>query len=114
MFFIKLLFCVILVEGITELVVKTEIFKSMRNRIVNLNVFLGKLIHCGYCFSVWVAFGVVFLINTSYPLTGNKYIDLVLCALIVHRLSNYLHNFNDCWLDKYYNSFRVGTDKSDG
>jgi hypothetical protein len=68
---------------------------------------------CGYCFSVWAAAGVVFTIGTSYDFTGISVVDLGLTSLIVHRLSNYLHNFNDCWLDKYYNLQRINTEKSE-
>lgn len=108
---IQVLFCIILTELITELVVKSEIFKPIRNLIFRLGNWFQKLFSCGYCFSVWAAFGVVLLTQTSYPLTGNKVLDLGLMALVVHRLANVLHNVIDKWTDKYYDVRYVNTEK---
>lgn len=113
MFWVSLLFAVVLTELLTEFVIKSVIFRPARDQIKKLGAWFAELFSCGYCFSVWSAYGVVFLLDLSYNFTGWHYVNLTLTGLIVHRLSNYLHNFNDCWLDKYYNSFRVGTDKSD-
>jgi len=112
MFWLELLFVVILVELLTELVIKSEIFKPVRNWIFKLGGWFKDLFTCGYCFSVWVAFGVVFLTQISYPLTGQPWLDLGLMALIVHRLSNILHNVIDKWTDKYYSLGHVNTDKA--
>ncbi len=101
---IQVLIVVLLTELLTELVIKSEIFKPARKILFRLGDWVTKLFSCGYCFSVWAAVGVVFLTNTSYPLTGNSWLDLGLMALVVHRLSNYLHNFNDKVLDKYYDT----------
>ncbi len=101
---IQVLFCILLTETVTELVGKSEIFKPIRNMFFKLGSWVKKLIQCGYCLSLWAAAGVVLLTNTSYPLTGNHWLDLGLMSLVVHRLSNYLHNFNDKYLDKYYDT----------
>ncbi|KKK58611.1 hypothetical protein LCGC14_3042710, partial [marine sediment metagenome] len=37
-------------------------------------------------------------------LTGQYWVDFTLTSLLIHRLSNYLHNFNDKILDKYYDT----------
>ena len=109
---IQILFCIILTELITELVVKSEIFRPVREGVFfRLGDWFKKLFTCGYCFSVWAAFGVVFLTDVSYPLTGHNYLDLVLFALVVHRLSNVLHNIIDKYTDKYYDVRYVNTDK---
>ena len=103
---------IVLTELLTELIVKSVLFKPVR-KCVSKSEWLYELFHCGYCMSVWVSAGVVFTIGTSYDFTGINLVDWGLTSLIVHRLSNYLHNFNDCWLDKYYNVQRVNTEKSE-
>ena len=102
MFWIELLLAVILTELVTELVIKSVIFSPLRERIKKLGTYINDLFSCGYCFSVWSAYGVVILLNLAYDFTGWYYVDLTLTGLVVHRLSNYLHNFNDKYLDKYY------------
>lgn len=109
--FIQVLMVVILTELFTELVIKSEIFRPVRNVIFKLGDWFQKLFSCGYCFSVWAAAGVVFLTDTSYPLTGNRWLDLGLMALVVHRLANVLHNVIDKWTDKYYDQRYVNTIK---
>jgi hypothetical protein len=99
---LSLIFAIVLTETLTELVVKSEIFEAPRNFVKSRSPWFGKLFSCGYCFSVWAALGVAFLLGLSYDLTGWPWVDLGLFGLIVHRLSNYLHNFNDKYLDKYY------------
>ena len=111
MFWFGLIFAVILTELLTELVIKSEIFEPIRNWIFKLGDWFEKLFKCGYCFSVWVAFGVVFLTQLSYPLTGSLWLDLGLTALVVHRLSNILHNVIDKWTDKYYDVRYINTEK---
>ena len=109
--FVKILFLVILTEAITELVIKSEIFEPLRNRIKVVGSWFEKLFSCGYCFSVWSAFTVVFIAQISYPLTGYILLDLSLTALIVHRLSNILHNIVDKWTDKYYDMRFINTER---
>ena len=108
---IQVLMVVLLTELLTELIIKSEIFRPVREKVFFiLGDWFKKLFTCGYCFSVWAAFGVVFLTETSYPLTGNSYVDLALCALVVHRLSNVLHNVIDK-TDKYYDVRYINTEK---
>jgi hypothetical protein len=109
---IQVFLCIVLTELVTELVVKSEIFKPVREVVFKLGDWFQKLFSCGYCFSVWAAVGVVLLTNTSYPLTGINVVDLGLMALVVHRSSNVLHNIIDKWTDKYYSIAHVNTDKS--
>lgn len=109
--FIQFLMVIVLTELLTELVVKSQLFLPFRNLVSKLGGWFEKLFNCGYCFSVWVAMGVVFLTQTSYPLTGTSWLDLGLTALVVHRLSNVLHNIIDKWTDKYYNTRYVNTEK---
>ncbi len=104
MFWITLLFAVILTELTTELVIKSVVFRPIRDRIKNLGKWFAELFSCGYCFSLWSSYGVVLLLGLTYNFTGWYWADLALTGLIVHRLSNYLHNFNDKFLDKYYDA----------
>ncbi len=110
-FFIKVLIAVILTELVTELVIKSEIFKFVRTGAFKLGDWFRKLFSCGYCFSVWSAAGVVFVTNTSYPLTGVSWLDLGLMALVIHRLANILHNVIDKYTDKYYDQRYINTIK---
>ena len=109
-----IVFLVVLTEALTELAIKSEIFKTAREKISSLNNWLKTLLSCGYCFSVWVAFGVVFSAQISYPLVGNHWIDLGLTALVVHRLSNILHNVIDKWTDKYYDMRFINSEQGEG
>ncbi len=108
---IQIFMCVILTELTTELVIKSEIFKPARNVFFKLGDWFKKLFSCGYCFSVWAAAAVVFLTNTSYPLTSSHWLDLALMALVIHRLANILHNGIDKYTDKYYDTRYVNTEK---
>ncbi len=101
---LKFLSAVLLTELLTELVIKSEITKPARDFIKSRGSWLETLFSCGYCFSVWTAFGVAFLLGLAYNLTGWYWVDLTLTSLLIHRLSNYLHNFNDKILDKYYDT----------
>jgi hypothetical protein len=110
---LSFLAAIILTELLTELIVKSVLFRPLRAKIKGINDWFHELFSCGYCMSVWVSAGVVFTIGTSYDFTGISVVDVGLTALIVHRLSNYLHNFNDKFLDKYYDSRFVNTEKSE-
>jgi len=110
-FLVQVLFCILLTETVTELVIKSEIFEPVRNVFFKLGSWIKKLFSCGYCFSVWAAIGIVFLTNTFYPLVGNDLLDLGLMSLVVHRLSNILHNVIDKYTDKYYDVRYVNTEK---
>ena len=106
------LFCVVVVvEAITELAVKSQIFLPFRRWVSSKSQFLKELLHCGYCFSVWVSLFSVSTLGTVIPLTGRGILDLAVTVLIVHRLSNVLHNVIDKWTDKYYDTRFVNTDK---
>ena len=116
MFWVTFLFAVILTELLTELVIKSAVFRPARDRIKKLGKPFAELFSCGYCFSVWASYGVVLLLGLAYDFTGGYYLDLALTGLVVHRLSNYLHNFVDKWLDKYYDMrfINSGSDDPEG
>lgn len=113
LFITKFIFSIILTELFTELIVKSVIFKPVRDRIKSINTWFKELMGCGYCISIWVAFGVVLLVQPVYPLTGTTWIDLPLTAFSVHRLSNILHNCIDKLTDKYYDTRFINSEHNE-
>lgn len=91
---------IVLTEAITELVVKSEIFRPLRAKIFALgqeNKFFGwvhNLLDCGYCFSVWAGWAVAFLFRNEFNLFY-QYLDWVLIGLFFHRMANLAHNIMD-------------------
>jgi multidrug transporter EmrE-like cation transporter len=98
-FFIVIL-AIVLTEAITELVVKSEIFRPLRAKIFNLggkNKFfswLHNLLDCGYCFSVWAGWAVAFLFLNELKLF-NPYVDWFIVGVLLHRGANLFHNIMD-------------------
>lgn len=98
------------VEGLTELICKSIIFLPAREKLSEANGFIAKMLRCGYCTSVWVSMLPALFISFCTDISSfwvAKILYFLLYLVIVHRLSNYIHNFNDKFLDKYYdNRFR--------
>lgn len=96
----ELLIAIVLTEAITELVVKSKIFRPLRAKIFNLGAnnkffsWLHELLDCGYCFSVWAGWAVAFLFRNDISLF-NPYIDWLFVGLFLHRTSNLMHNVMD-------------------
>ena len=95
---IDLLLIIIAVEAITEIIIDGDIFIKPRNWLAKLNPgFLGKLLGCGYCLSVWIAipFGIIYSIypNTIYY----KVMMITVLIFIIHRLSNIIHDLFKRW-----------------
>lgn len=91
---------VITVEAITELLVKSEFFESLRKWLFENNnkkifKFIHDLLDCGYCTSVWVAIFVVIMYFSLWCIF--KYICFILC---IHRLSNFFHFIMDRMWDR--------------
>jgi hypothetical protein len=105
MLYLALLFAasVIFVEGATELVCKSSIFLTIRSKLSALHPFIKQLLGCGYCTSVWMstipagffAFEVASSVLTMPAL-------FILFVVVIHRLSNFVHNINDKHFDKFY------------
>ena len=92
----------ITVEAITEIIVSGDIFIGVRNKLALINPrFLGKLLGCGYCLSVWVAipFGLIYYLyqNTIYY----KVMMAITFVFAIHRLSNMLHELFRRWLGRH-------------
>ncbi len=106
-----LLVLALVTESIVELVIKSTIFKPVRVLISRLGDWTAELMRCGYCFSVWVAFPLVYFSQVAITITDYSLLNAGLTVLVVHRLSNILHNMLDKWTDKYYDVRYVNTEK---
>lgn len=97
---------IILTEALTELLVKSEIFKPLRAYFFNgrknnkIFDFIHSVLDCGYCTSVWIGC----FLSTFFILLGFEYtiINVFIFGLIIHRMSNVLHNMIDRF-NKIYN-----------
>ena len=86
------LLLVVFVEALTEILVTSFILEKPRMFISRRNGFLGTLVHCGYCTSVWVSTMVAWIIPFYiWSMTGQFWLDYIITALILHRLSNLFH-----------------------
>lgn len=85
-------FAVMLVEAITQIITKSELFKPIRgffferrkNRFCN---YIHELLDCGYCMSVWVGWFVVL----AFLYTNSVALNVFFTGIVLHRLSNILH-----------------------
>jgi hypothetical protein len=88
----NILFLIILVEAITQIITKSELFKPFRKFFFERreNRFYGyvhDLLDCGYCMSVWVGWFVVF----TFLYINSVVLNVFFAGLVLHRLSNILH-----------------------
>ena len=89
---LKYILSVVLIEALTELVVKSGFFEPIRKFFFKRKDrwffnWTNSLLDCGYCTSVWIAFFVL----TTFILLDNFYVNMVFYGIILHRLSNGLH-----------------------
>jgi hypothetical protein len=102
---IEILLLVIFVEALTEILVESSIFERPRLYLAGKSGFLGELIHCGYCTSVWVSFGVAWI--APLAISGFFWLNYFLTAFILHRMSNMLHELISKWLGRRPVTFAV-------
>jgi len=95
---IELLILVLFVEAVTEILVSSAIFQKPREFVYTRNGFLGELVNCGYCTSVWVAAAVAWL--AVLPICPWFAVNYVVTTFVIHRLSNLLHELNSKWLSR--------------
>ncbi len=94
--YFEILFLIIVVESVTEIIVKagiTESFRSfihVRHYTSTVYKYLNELVNCGYCTSFWIGIFVSVLYYTGL----NTY-NIIYTGLVLHRLSNALHFFID-------------------
>lgn len=106
---VQTLAVVIAVEAITEIIVASYLFQNVRESIallatpypppeqesylLKLFKLASYLINCGYCSSVWVAFGTAWVLPPLFEIASPPMvaIEYLIRAMVVHRLSNWLH-----------------------
>lgn len=100
-------------EAVVELVIKSTFFAPVRKLASKMGYWTAELFKCGYCFSVWVAMGMIAAVPVVIlPVSDWRVVNVILTLLVVHRLSNVMHNVIDKWTDKYYDMRYVNTDKN--
>ncbi len=100
---------IVATEAIVEIIVASKILFNFRDWLAQRSVFLGDLINCGYCVSVWVA-AILFsyYLPVGYRLQAicadsiiAWLLVLVGKAAVVHRMSNVLHELFSRWFHKH-------------
>lgn len=94
---------VIFVEAVTELICKSSIFHNLNEKVSSWHPFLDEMLGCGYCTSVWVSMLPASVI--SYLYSGSALYSVgwfIVLTVVIHRLSNYVHNINDKYFSKIY------------
>ncbi len=90
--FFQFLLAIVVVEAITGIITKSEIFSPIRefffdrreNKIFH---WIHELLDCGYCTSVWIG-GFV---SIGWFYFDSKILKVIFLAFALHRLSNMLH-----------------------
>jgi len=97
---LDMILAVIATEAITQLLTKSEfsirfikkpLFNKRGNKFFG---FIHDILDCGYCTSVWAA-----TLPLIWFLTDNKFLNIIIILLVLHRLSNILHFVID-WIDE--------------
>lgn len=79
---------IIATEALTELVVESVLFSSVRELAEVFGPLPTTLFHCGYCMSVWMAaFSLAVILWCPYGV-------LAITGIAVHRLSNLVHDLH--------------------
>lgn len=92
------LIAIVITETITEIITKSKLFEPLHEWFFNRRDnkffnFIHYLLDCPYCFSVWVGtFVSIFIVKFNIV---SVYIDWFIVGLLLHRLSNILHNIID-------------------
>lgn len=99
-------------EALVQLFTKSEFFEFPR-KVLSKWSWFERLLACGYCTSVWVAMGLIAVAPVAVlPISSWTFVNVLITLLVVHRLSNVIHNVVDKWTDKYYDLRYVNTDKN--
>lgn len=101
LFILYLIIAVVVVEASTELLVKSAIFKPLNKFLSSKGRFLEEMLSCGYCASVWISIIPAYLLSNLQEWIS-ALVAFPFMLLFLHRSSNYLHNINDKYFDKYY------------
>ena len=101
---------IILIEAITNILTKSDIFRPLRAYLFESDNKVLKFIHnildCPYCTSVWVSLSSILLLCLYLNNLLPHILALFFMGVILHRLSNILH----CLIDRI-DSNHIGLDK---
>ena len=90
---------IILIEAITSIISKSELFKPLRELLFNSNNRILKFVHevtdCPYCTSVWVSLFCTAMLYLYKINILPQILALFFMGIVLHRLSNILHFFID-------------------
>jgi hypothetical protein len=92
---LEIIATIILIEAITGIITKSELFRPLRVFLFESNNRFLKFIHditdCPYCTSVWVSlFCIAMLCLYKYNIMP-QILALFFMGIVLHRLSNILH-----------------------
>lgn len=103
-------FCIVafLVEYVTEVVRRKEVFSPIRDFLYTLpppvGLFFAKLFSCGFCVAFWVSLLIttIALFCTPLPsIIGEDLLNFLTCTVLSAGLSNNWHGFKDRYLETY-------------
>lgn len=97
--FLQIVATVILIEAITNIITKSELFRPLRAWLFESNNralrFVHSIIDCPYCTSVWVSLFSIFMLYLYIHNLLPQILALFFMGIILHRLSNLLHHIID-------------------
>lgn len=94
---------IIFVEAMVELLLTAQPLEEVRSWFARKSPFIAGLLSCGYCFSVWVAMSVAWLLPSpmhvaielgaadNYLIFCENYFWWFVNGILLHRLSNIFH-----------------------
>jgi len=92
---IEIIITIILVEAITGILTKSDIFLPLRKYLFKSNNRVLKFIHaildCPYCTSVWVGIFFSIMLYLFIIKLLPQIMALFFMGIVLHRLSNILH-----------------------
>lgn len=99
-----------LVEALTQLVQKSVFFSPFRAYFDNhedsaVCDFIGTVLECPYCTSVWISMFVVLCVLLSgfhLVIFGNVVLDYFVFFVGCHRVSNLFHDIWDRYFSRHY------------
>ena len=80
---------IVAVEASTEILTDSEVTRPARERVAKVNDWLGQLVNCGYCTSVWVA-GAAAMVH-QIQVSDHPWVNVLVTLLLLHRSSNLFH-----------------------
>jgi hypothetical protein len=91
--YIRIILAIVVIEAITNIITKSELFRPVRAFFFEKNKWIHDLLDCGYCTSVWIGiFAAIYL--TFFRVTA---VEIFALGIVLHRLSNMFHFMVD-WL----------------